>query len=172
MDQVIFPDWISGSVVWIRRDLYKRLGGFYEGFWMYYEDVDICKRISLEKGKVVSLNNVTIIHNHGGSSRVNIKTASITKTEVQISRHLYISRNMEGVERTLTQIFLVVNNIISGGLMAAAGLIFFFIPGIFLRTIIFLRLMGYYAGAASRRSWISPRSVLNSMSNVKKNIIN
>ncbi len=167
-DQVIFPDWISGSVVWMKRDLYNRLGGFYEGFWMYYEDVDICSRISREKGKVVSLNNVTIIHNHGGSSRVNIKTASITKTEVQISRHIYISRNMKGIERFLIQIFLVVNNIISGALMAVAGLVFFFIPRLFLRTTIFVRLMGYYIMAVIRNSWISPRSVLYSTHNVKK----
>lgn len=168
VDDVVFPDWISGSVVWMRRDLYNRLGGFYEGFWMYYEDVDICKRISQEKGKVVSLNNVTIIHNHGGSSRINIRTASVTKTEVQISRHLYISRNMKGIERSLIQIFLVVNNIISGALMAVAGLIFFFIPRLFLRTTIFLRLIGYYTMALFRNSWMSPRSVLYSTVNVKK----
>lgn len=159
-DQVMFPDWVSGSVVWMKRDLYLQLGGFYEGFWMYYEDVDICRRINREKGKVVRLNNVTVIHNHGGSSRVNKKTASITKTEVHISRHLYVSRNIKGAEGAFIQIFLVANNIISGAIMAAAGLIFFFVPALFLRTTIFFRLMGYYAGAALRRSWIGPRSVL------------
>lgn len=157
---VTFPDWISGSVVWMKRDLYLQLGGFYEGFWMYYEDVDICRRINREMGKVVRLNNVTIIHNHGGSSRVNKRIAAITKTEVQISRHLYVSRNIKGAEGVLTQIFLVVNNIISGAILAAAGLIFFFVPALFLRTRIFFRLLGYYAGAALRQSWIGPRSVL------------
>lgn len=159
-ESVISPDWISGSVVWMRRDLYQSLNGFFEGFWMYYEDVDICKRVSTGGGKIIHLNNVTIEHNHGGSSRINLKTASITKTEVHISRHLYISRNMKGFERLFIQAFLVVNNLISGAIMASAGILLFFIPKIFLRTMIFCRLTEYYIRSFIRNSWISPRSVL------------
>jgi GT2 family glycosyltransferase len=159
-ESVISPDWISGSVVWMRRDLYQSLNGFFEGFWMYYEDVDICKRVSKAGGKIIHLNNITIEHNHGGSSRINLKTASVTKTEVHISRHLYIARNMKGFERLIIQAFLVVNNLISGAVMASAGILLFFIPKIFLRTMIFFRLLEYYVRAFIRNSWISPRSVL------------
>ncbi len=165
---VICPDWISGSVVWMKRDLYEKFGGFYEGFWMYYEDVDLCKRVTESGGKVVSLDDVTIEHNHGGSSRINLSTAAITKAEVQISKHLYISRNMKGAEGFITQVFLVINNIISGALMALAGIVFFFVPKIFIRTVIFKRLLEYYAGSIVRKSWISPRSVIFRASNVKK----
>jgi GT2 family glycosyltransferase len=156
---VFYPDWVSGSVILIKRELYKRMGGFFEGYWMYFEDMDLCKRVFDAGGKIAFLNDVTIEHNHGGSSRINLNTASITKTEVQISRHVYVSRNTKRAERIFIQIFLVINNLISGAIMAIIGMILFFIPKVFIHTIIYLRLMGYYIGSLVRRSWISPRAM-------------
>jgi GT2 family glycosyltransferase len=157
--EISFPDWISGSVVMIRNDTYRQTGGFSEDFWMYFEDVDLCKRAMDRNGIVAFCNNITIEHNHGGSSRINLKTSALTKTEVHISRHVYISKNKKGFERLGIQIFLVLNNIISGGIMAILGLVLFFIPKVFSRTVIYIRLIGYYTGSFFRLSWISPRSV-------------
>ena len=160
--EVLFPDWISGSVVMMRSEIFQKFNGFYEGYWMYFEDVDLCRRIKDSGGIVAFLKNITIEHNHGGSSRINMKTTSITKTEVQISRHLYISRNMKGKRKIFIQMFLVLNNIISGAVMAMISLVFFFIPKVFIRAIIFFRLVCYYIGSIFRKSWISPRSVMYS----------
>lgn len=157
---ILFPDWISGSVVLMKRDLYTRIGGFYEGFWMYYEDVDLCRRVTGIGGIIAYIGDLDIEHNHGGSSRINTATASITKTEVHISRHLYVSRNMRGLTRVLTQLFLVINNLLTSAVMALPGLVFFFVPKIHVRTLIFLRLVSYYFKACVSRSWISKRSVL------------
>lgn len=157
--EVSFPDWISGSVVMMRREMFEKLSGFDEDFWMYFEDVDLCRRVRNIPGEIAYCRNITIEHNHGGSSRINLNTASLTKTEVNISRHLYISKHKKGPERFLIQAFLIINNLISSGIMAIAGLIFFFVPKLFARTLIFVRLVRYYAGSAYRLSWISPRSV-------------
>jgi GT2 family glycosyltransferase len=158
-ENVDFPDWISGSVVLIKRDLFQNINGFDEDFWMYFEDVDLCRRVRNIPGEVAICTDIEIEHNHGGSSRINLKTASLTKTEVNISRHVYISKHKKGLNKVFIQIFLVVNNLISAGLMALIGLILFFVPKIFARTLIFFRLIRYYAGTLFRRSWISPRSV-------------
>ncbi|MGB8489439.1 MAG: glycosyltransferase family 2 protein [Bacteroidales bacterium] len=152
-------DWVSGSVIMISSSLYHSLGGFYEGFWMYYEDVDICKRATEAGGKIGCLRNATIEHSHGGSSRIDLKTTSITKSEVKISQHLYVSRHFKGIEKILGQLLLTVNNLVTGIVLAAVGLIFFFIPKLFVNTLIFLRLVKYYT-TLQRRSWISPRSVI------------
>lgn len=37
-------DWISGACFAIRRDLFDRLGGFNEDYYMYLEEVDLCSR--------------------------------------------------------------------------------------------------------------------------------
>ncbi len=154
-----FPDWISGSVILIRNKTFKMLGGFDEDFWMYFEDVDLCRRLRSNNEEIAFCRDVTIEHNHGGSSRINLKTTSLTKNEVQISRHVYIAKHKNGIEKFLIQAFLVINNLISGGVMALLGLGLFFIPKAFSRTIIFYRLIIYYSGSLFRQSWISPRSV-------------
>jgi hypothetical protein len=156
---VSFPDWVSGSVILIRQETFRLLNGFDEDFWMYFEDVDLCKRVRDKNMEIAFCRNITIEHNHGGSSRINIKTASLTKTEVNISRHVYISKHKKGIEKMTVQLFLVLNNLISLGLMALIGLLLFFIPKLFSRTLIFLRLLKYYLIVISRFSWKSPRSV-------------
>ena len=157
--EVSFPDWISGSVILIRHETFKKLRGFDEDFWMYFEDVDLCRRVRNINGEIALFRNITIEHNHGGSSRINLRTTSLTKTEVHISRHVYISKHKSGVERILIQTFMIINNLISGGFMALLGLILFFIPKVFVRMLIYLRLIRYYTGSVYRLSWISPMSV-------------
>ena len=156
---ISYPDWVSGSVILMRYETFKKESGFDEDFWMYFEDVDLCRRSRNTGCEIAFCRNITIEHNHGGSSRINLNTTSLTKTEVHISRHLYISKHKKGFEKFLIQTFLVLNNIISGGVMAIIGLLLFFIPKVFSRTLIFYRLTSYYLGSLLRLSWISPRSV-------------
>jgi GT2 family glycosyltransferase len=157
--EIIYPDWVSGSVILMRREIFKKALGFDEDFWMYFEDVDLCRRIRNTGCEIAFCRNITIEHNHGGSSRINLNTTSLTKTEVHISRHVYISKHKKGFEKLLIQTFLVMNNVISGGVMAIIGLLLFSISKVFSRTLIYFRLISYYAGSLYRLSWISPRSI-------------
>lgn len=154
----IFPDWVSGSVLLMRNETFRKLNGFDDDYWMYFEDVDLCKRASL-LGNVALLNDTVIEHNHGGSSRVNPETTALTKTEVHISRHVYISKHKKGPERSGIQLFLILNNLVTNLIAAIPGLILFFIPSLRIRTLIFAKLVAYYLGSAANGSWISPRSV-------------
>jgi GT2 family glycosyltransferase len=156
---ITYPDWVSGSVILIRHETFKELGGFDEDFWMYFEDVDLCKKIRNINGEIAYCSDITIEHNHGGSSRIDLRTTSLTKTEVYISRHVYISKHKTGIELVLIQTFLVINNLVSGGIMALLGILLFFVPKVFSRALIFFRLISYYSGSVVKRSWISPRSV-------------
>lgn len=156
---VLLPDWVSGSVMMIRKEIFNSLKGFDEDFWMYSEDVDICKRAREAGGDVAFFSDITIEHNHGGSSRINLKTTSITKTEVQISRHVYFQKHKKGLERHLLHSLIIADNIITGIITGILGLALFFIPKLFVRILIFIRLVSYYYGSSKRKSWISPRSV-------------
>ena len=155
---LFFPDWISGSAILIRKDDYKKINGFDEDFWMYFEDVDLCRRIRNSGGEIAFCTNIIIEHNHGGSSRINRETASITKTEVCISKHLYISKHTSGLKKIGLQTFLVINNLVTLIPMAAIGFIFFFVPKLFLRVFMLTHMITYYAGCLMRNSWVSPRS--------------
>jgi hypothetical protein len=164
---VSFPDWVSGSLMLTGREIFNRLNGFDESFWMYYEDVDICKRARMAGGEIACYNDIVIEHNHGGSSRINLKTTSITKCEVQISRHLYIHKYFRGLKRFLFQLIVIADNLLTGIIAGAIGLLFFFVPKIFIRFIILLRLIKYYWDSLLRRSWISTRSVITSKASYK-----
>jgi hypothetical protein len=39
------PDWIAGMFMLFRSDAFAAVGGFDEGYFMYYEDADICARL-------------------------------------------------------------------------------------------------------------------------------
>ena len=153
------PDWVSGSVIMIRRDFFEKLGGFDEDFWMYFEDMDLCFRAREMGGDILYFTDITIEHKHGGSSRINIYTTALTKSEVLISKHLYVSKHFSTLSRIFSQAFLVAGNLLSGLISAVAGIVLFFIPRVFVRVHIFIRLIIYYASALIVRSWISPRSV-------------
>jgi len=154
-----FPDWVSGSVILIRKSDFIAAGGFDNDYWMYFEDVDLCKRISDKGGRVALFRNITIEHNHGGSSRINIRTASKTKCEVMISRHIYISKHKKGLEKVVTQAFMVVNNLLTGLIPAVAGMLLPFIPAVGVRAAVYTRLIRYYFKASLKATWVSPNSV-------------
>jgi GT2 family glycosyltransferase len=156
---LLTPDWVSGSVMMIKKEVFRKIGGFDEDFWMYFEDVDICRRARDMNGEIAFFTDITIQHNHGGSSRINLETASLTKTEVLISNHVYLSKHYRGIERVLIQTYLVILNLLSGLASAIPGLIFFASSKMFARTLIFGRLISYYFGAMRRGSWRSVRSV-------------
>ena len=154
-----FPDWVSGSLMMIRKETFQKLKGFDESFWMYYEDVDICLRARNEGGEIAFYNDIGIKHYHGGSSRVNLKTESITKSEVQISKHVYIQKHLSGFRRIAFHTMVIADNLVTGLITGFSGLILFFIPKLFVRLLILIRLSVYYFGSVYRRSWISTRSL-------------
>jgi hypothetical protein len=68
---VISPDWVAGMFMLFRADVYKRLNGFDEGYFLYYEDVDICVRVWKAGLKILACPSVTAIHDAQRASRVN-----------------------------------------------------------------------------------------------------
>jgi GT2 family glycosyltransferase len=86
-------DWVSGSVQLVRREVFEAAGGFCNGFWMYSEDVDLCRRVRDAGHGVAVVGTVTLLHAHGGASRKDPVTAALTKSEVVVSRHYYASRH-------------------------------------------------------------------------------
>ena len=54
--------WVAGSFLLARRDLLNDLGGFDERFFLYSEEVDLCKRARRAGWQVRYLPNATVMH--------------------------------------------------------------------------------------------------------------
>ena len=158
-DQFIYPDWVSGSVIMIGRDSFLSMAGWDDDFWMYFEDVDLCRRARAKGGEIVLIKTVCVEHNHGGASRINLLTTSITKTEVNISRHIYISKHEAGWKAAYMHLFLILNNLIVGVIPAITGVILFFIGKLNIYSRTYSRLVFYYLNALKSGTWVSKRSV-------------
>lgn len=46
-------DWLVGACLLVRREAWERIGGFDERFFLFYEDVDLCRRAWLAAYRVV-----------------------------------------------------------------------------------------------------------------------
>src|SRR3712207_2645322 len=66
-DAPCYPDWVSGACVLVRRSALERLGGFDEGFFMYCEDRDLCKRLH-DLGLPVRYEPDAVAVHEGGAS--------------------------------------------------------------------------------------------------------
>lgn len=60
-------DWVSGVAMFTNTDVFDQVGGFDEAFPFYYEDTDLCRRVSLAGRRVYYDPNIRIIHELGGS---------------------------------------------------------------------------------------------------------
>lgn len=66
-DAVIDVDWVQGSALMARREVYVQIGGLDEGYTMYSEEMDWCKRAKNAGWRVVYHGQAQITH-HGGKS--------------------------------------------------------------------------------------------------------
>lgn len=61
-------DWVSGACMLVRRKAIETVGLLDEGFFMYWEDADWCRRMRNAGWKVVYFPKASIVHYVGGSS--------------------------------------------------------------------------------------------------------
>ena len=107
----IEPDWVSGSFMCISRKNFTNLNGWDEDYWMYYEDMDLCKRAKNIGLKVVLINSISCTHHHGKSSRINLETTVKTKTHLIKSGILFINKHYDGIYQKFLK-FMFVSSII------------------------------------------------------------
>lgn len=68
-DDFAYVDAISGSFMFVRREVYEQLGGFDPNFFMYGEDLDFCLRAKQNNWKIAYFPKTSIIHYKGQSTK-------------------------------------------------------------------------------------------------------
>ncbi|HQK39053.1 MAG TPA: glycosyltransferase family 2 protein [Flavobacterium alvei] len=158
-DAIFYPDWVTGAVVFISREWFNKIDSWNEDYWLYFEDVDLCKKTSLLNGKIAVTRDTTIFHQHGGASRLNVKTKALTKTEVIISKHVYINNQFDGLTKIYLHCLLILGVFGEKIFLSILSLFLFFIPKLKVNRLMLKNLTIYYFNAIRNHTWISPRAM-------------
>lgn len=102
-------EWIAGSAMFMRRELYNQVGGLDENFFMYMEDEDLCRRVKQMGYQVGIIPYVGYIHYCGGST---IVSYALTKEYIK-SRLIFFKRyekkHFEKIKKALYHQISTVN---------------------------------------------------------------
>lgn len=59
--------WVSGACMMLDESLWRRVGGFDDDYFLYWEDVDLCARVDRAGGRVVVVDGARAVHDQGGT---------------------------------------------------------------------------------------------------------
>ena len=70
-DNFYITDWVSGCALMISQKLFQEIGGWDDHFFLYYEDIDICKKANLKGYQSAVALKTNITHLGGQSLKAN-----------------------------------------------------------------------------------------------------
>ena len=85
--------WLSGSCMLLRRTAFEQVGGFDPAYFMYCEDMDLCRRLGEAGWSSVYVPSAVITHS-GGHATERVATAMLAEHHRALYR--YLSRQYAG----------------------------------------------------------------------------
>lgn len=88
-DEAQAVDWVMGSCMLVRAQSFAAVGGFDEGFFLYYEDIDFCRRLWQEGIGIHYVPDAVVIHAYqrtSGESLFNAMTLVHLKSILRYRR--------------------------------------------------------------------------------------
>ena len=89
-DDIIKADWVQGSALLLRRAVYGDIGGLDEGYTMYSEELDFCRRAKTAGWQIYYHGGATVTH-HGGKSSEQI--AALKQIHFHTSKLRYFRKH-------------------------------------------------------------------------------
>jgi GT2 family glycosyltransferase len=115
------PEWASGACLLVRRSVLEELGGWDDGFFMYCEDKDLCRR-ARDAGYEVRFEPRAVAHHVGGASAPRPSLAHVlASSRVRYARK-HRGRAVAELERVGIALTALTHMAVSrGGRAARAG---------------------------------------------------
>jgi N-acetylglucosaminyl-diphospho-decaprenol L-rhamnosyltransferase len=101
-------DWVPGCYYLMRREIVDRIGMFDPRYFLYYEEVDHCRRVREAGWRVIFFPNTQVIHIGGESAKSEGKLKDVSRqlSPLQIESELLYLRKHFGLFGLLTSILL------------------------------------------------------------------
>ncbi|MCP1501146.1 GT2 family glycosyltransferase [Pseudomonas migulae] len=102
-------DWVPGCYYLIRREVIDQVGLFDPRYFLYYEEVDHCKRVKQAGWKVVYYPDTTVVHIGGESAKTVVELNAVSRQipKMQIESELLYFRKHHGLPGLALHMFLV-----------------------------------------------------------------
>jgi hypothetical protein len=66
-------EWVSGACFMFKREVWESVGGFDEEYFLYYEDIDFCRRAYNNGWKIRYVPHSRVIHLEGASTKTSFR---------------------------------------------------------------------------------------------------
>ncbi|MGC6486513.1 MAG: glycosyltransferase family 2 protein [Planctomycetota bacterium] len=87
-DAPALHEWTSFAAVMIKKEVFDEVGLLDDGYFMYFEDTDFCRRMRPAGWKILHWPAARVVHTRGGSSEVKSRVAARERPPA----YLYASR--------------------------------------------------------------------------------
>jgi len=98
-------DNVPGTALVIKKDIFNKVGGFDEKFFLYFEEFDLCKRVREEGYKIFIDPNSKLIHKWGTTTKLLKNKDEIFRN----SRFYYFKKHFGLVKALFIESFLSIN---------------------------------------------------------------
>lgn len=124
-DAISQVDWVVGACMLLRRAVLEQIGGFDEGFFMYSEELDLCRRAVDAGWQVVYLPTAVVTHHEGKSSEQVVAARHI---RFHTSRVRYVRKYHGRLAALIVRSFLLLTFLFQWVEEAAKWLAGFLLP--------------------------------------------
>jgi len=101
LDKTFYVDWVTGAFMLINKDDFEKTGGFDDDYFMYVEDVDLCKRMANNGKTCVFIPSISYIHFVGFNK---------TRENLLIDGYgIYAEKHFKGLPRIVAKTMLSIN---------------------------------------------------------------
>jgi len=95
--------WVAGSSLLVRKDAFVRTGGFDEGFFLFFEDIDFCLRLRAAGYRVVYDPSLTLVHHRGQSAA---RVPGLAERAYRDSQMRFWDKHGNAVSALLVRVYL------------------------------------------------------------------
>jgi GT2 family glycosyltransferase len=95
--------WLSAACLLVRKDAVRGIGGFDERFFIYFEDIDLCRRLAAAGGKLIFDPRAVVSHEGGAATSGQARNS---RFEYRRSQLYFYSRHAPGLSLFLLRLYL------------------------------------------------------------------
>ena len=113
-------DWVTGACMMVPRRVFDHVGLFDEGYFMYSEELDLCRRVCEAGWRIVYLPEAQVVHHVGKSSEQAVTARHVNFQQAKLR---YFRKHHGRLAAGTLRLFLLANYAWQIGLEGTKGLL-------------------------------------------------